>query len=255
MAEQDREYLVGSVWPTNRSGVLGDTELDGRLPPGIKLVHVTMDFQEGTQEEFARSIPGYEAKAAGLMDQRPDLIRVLGAPPFMILGFDGESQVIRGWEQKYGVPFFHVRAEPCARPQGARGQALPGRHLSARQPQRHLREVSAGGRFRRHRHGGHGRAVPRGAQHPAHGHRRTPQAVVPPPFRRRGPVPAGLRLEGPGRHRRHRGQPRSAGSLLSTPPGAGKPSYAWASASPSRATAGCCRRCRNWVRWSAHRDG
>ena len=48
MAEQDREYLVGSVWPTNRSGVLGDTELDGRLPPGIKLVHVTMDFQEGT---------------------------------------------------------------------------------------------------------------------------------------------------------------------------------------------------------------
>ncbi len=115
MARQDREYLVGSVWPTNRSGILGDTELDPKLPPAIKLVHVTMDFQEGTEEEFARSIPGYEAKAAGLMEQKPDLIRVLGAPPFMILGFDGESQVIRGWERKYGVPMFtsgqnHVRA-------------------------------------------------------------------------------------------------------------------------------------------------
>ena len=74
-----------------------------------------MDFQEGTQEEFARSIPGYEAKAAGLLEQKPDLIRVLGAPPFMILGFDGESRVIRAWEEKYGVPMFtsgqnHVRA-------------------------------------------------------------------------------------------------------------------------------------------------
>ena len=115
MAEQDREFLVGSVWPTNRTGILGDTELDPRLPPAIKLVHVTMDFQEGTQEEFARSIPGYEAKAAGLMEQKPDLIRVLGAPPFMILGFDGERRVIEGWEEKYGVPMFtsgqnHVRA-------------------------------------------------------------------------------------------------------------------------------------------------
>ena len=49
------------------------------------------------------------------MDQKPDLIRVLGAPPFMILRFDGESRVIRGWEEKYGVPMFtsgqnHVRA-------------------------------------------------------------------------------------------------------------------------------------------------
>ena len=42
MAQSEREYLVGSVWPTNRSGILGDTELDGRLPPAIKLVHVTM---------------------------------------------------------------------------------------------------------------------------------------------------------------------------------------------------------------------
>ena len=115
MAQQDREWLVGSVWPTNRSGVLGDTELDGRLPAAIRLVHVTMDFQEGTQEEFARSIPGYEARAAGLMEQKPDLVRVLGAPPFMILGFDGERRVIEGWEDKYGVPMFtsgqnHVRA-------------------------------------------------------------------------------------------------------------------------------------------------
>lgn len=115
MGEQDHGFLVGSVWPTNRTGILGDVELDGRLPKAIELIHVTMDFQEGTQEEFSRSIPGYEVKVAGLMERKPDLIRVLGAPPFMILGLDGERRVIQTWEQKYGVPVFtsgqnHVRA-------------------------------------------------------------------------------------------------------------------------------------------------
>lgn len=107
--------LVGSVWPTNRSGTLGDGELDQKLPSAIRLVHTTMDFQEGTEEEFSRSIPGYEAKAAELARQGSDLIRVLGAPPFMLLGFAGEGRVVSDWERKYGVPMFtsgqnHVRA-------------------------------------------------------------------------------------------------------------------------------------------------
>ncbi|MCY4439873.1 MAG: hypothetical protein OXE53_06665 [Deltaproteobacteria bacterium] len=47
-AEPSRgQYLVGSVWPTNRTGVLGDQELDPKLPPSIRLVHLSMGFTQG----------------------------------------------------------------------------------------------------------------------------------------------------------------------------------------------------------------
>jgi len=109
------EYLVGSVWPTNRTGVLGDKELDPKLPPEIKLVHLTMGFTQGTEAEFAASMPGYESQAAELAGQGADLIRVIGAPPFMLLGFEGERATTDAWSEKYGVPVYtsgqnHVRA-------------------------------------------------------------------------------------------------------------------------------------------------
>ena len=108
-------YLVGSVWPTNRTGVLGDKELDPRLPSSIELVHLSMGFTQGTQAEFRASMPGYEAKAAELAALKPDLIRVIGAPPFMLLGYEGERETIRAWESRYGIPMVtsgmnHVRA-------------------------------------------------------------------------------------------------------------------------------------------------
>ena len=108
-------YLVGSVWPTNRTGVLGDQELDPKLPPSIRLVHLSMEFTQGNQAEFRASMPGYEAKAAELAAMKPDLIRVIGAPPFMLLGYEGERDTIRSWEKRYGIPMVtsgqnHVRA-------------------------------------------------------------------------------------------------------------------------------------------------
>lgn len=115
MAQTKSQYLVGSVWPTNRTGVLGDKELDPKLPPELKLVHLSMEFTQGTEAEFAASMPGYEAKAAELATQGADLIRVIGAPPFMLLGFKGESATTDAWSKKYGVPIYtsgqnHVRA-------------------------------------------------------------------------------------------------------------------------------------------------
>ena len=115
-AEPSRgQYLVGSVWPTNRTGVLGDQELDPKLPPSIRLVHLSMGFTQGNQAEFRASMPGYEAKAAELAAMKPDLIRVIGAPPFMLLGYEGERDTIRSWEERYGIPMVtsgqnHVRA-------------------------------------------------------------------------------------------------------------------------------------------------
>ena len=114
-SESRSEYLVGSVWPTNRTGVLGDKELDPKLPPSIRLVHLSMGFTQGDQAEFRASMPGYEAKVAELAAMKPDLIRPIGAPPFMLLGYDGEHDTIRSWEERYGVPMVtsgqnHVRA-------------------------------------------------------------------------------------------------------------------------------------------------
>jgi maleate cis-trans isomerase len=113
MVQPEKQFLVGSVWPTNRSGTLGDQELDPKLPAAIKLVHLTMDFQQGTEAEFAEAIPGYEVKVAELASQNADLIRVLGAPPFMIQGYDRERAIIGDWEKKYKVPMFTSSLNHC----------------------------------------------------------------------------------------------------------------------------------------------
>src|SRR5512145_130410 len=85
------------------------------IPVHIKFVNVTMNFTRGDEQEFRSSMQGYEAKVAELAEMNPDLIRPSGAPPFMLLGFRGEQELIRGWENKYGVQMFtsgqnHIRA-------------------------------------------------------------------------------------------------------------------------------------------------
>ncbi len=112
----NKTYLVGTISPTNRpESAGGDQNLDTRLEPAVRLVSVTMNFTRGTPDEFSSSMPGYEAKAGELAAIGADLIRPSGAPPFMLLGYEGEQQTVRGWEQKYRVPMFtsgqnHVRA-------------------------------------------------------------------------------------------------------------------------------------------------
>lgn len=115
MAEAQKEYVVGSIRATNRPGSGKAMELDDKLPRAIRLIHLTMNFMRGSEEEFGASMPGYESKVAELAAMSVDLIRPGGAPPFMLLGFEGERQIIRGWEKKYGIPMFtsgqnHVRA-------------------------------------------------------------------------------------------------------------------------------------------------
>ncbi len=50
-----------------------------------------------------------------LAEHEVDLIHPEGAPPFMMLGYEGEAELIRKWEKKYNVPVFtsgtnHIRA-------------------------------------------------------------------------------------------------------------------------------------------------
>jgi maleate cis-trans isomerase len=115
MAESEREYLVGTVRPTNRPEAGQELDLDTLIPAKIKFVDRTMNFTRGTEEEFSTSMPGYEAKAAELAELGADLVRPSGAPPFMLLGYERERELIRGWEEKYRVPMFtsgqnHIRA-------------------------------------------------------------------------------------------------------------------------------------------------
>jgi maleate cis-trans isomerase len=114
MAVTQKEYVVGLVYPTNRPEGK-ETQLDEKLPPSIQLVGLTLNFTRGNEEEFGASMSRYEVKVAELTAKNASLIIPAGAPPFMLLGFQGEREMIRRWEQKYGVPMFtsgqnHVRA-------------------------------------------------------------------------------------------------------------------------------------------------
>ncbi len=90
MAETKREYIVGTVRPTNRPESGQEIDLEEKIPAQIKFLTRTMNFTRGTEEEFSTSMPGYE-------------------------GYKGEQEIISGWETKYGVQMFtsgqnHVHA-------------------------------------------------------------------------------------------------------------------------------------------------
>ena len=115
MPEIEKEYLVGTVRPTNRPEAGQEIDLDERIPATIRFVTLTMNFTRGTEDEFKTSMTGYEAKSAELAKMGADLVRPSGAPPFMLLGYRGEQEIINNWEKKYGVQMFtsgqnHVRA-------------------------------------------------------------------------------------------------------------------------------------------------
>lgn len=114
MAENPRHYTVGWISPTDRPGGK-ETHLDDKLPSNIRVVSLSLNFTRGTEEEFGAAMPAYESKVAELAATKADLIIPGGAPPFMLLGFQGEREIIRSWEKKYGIPMFtsgqnHVRA-------------------------------------------------------------------------------------------------------------------------------------------------
>ena len=91
--------VVGMVRPTRRPGTL--EELIRILPEGIGIVPLLLNFKAGSTAEFRKSIPLYERFVAELAEQGVDLIIPAGAPPFMLLGYEGEAKLIRRWEKKY----------------------------------------------------------------------------------------------------------------------------------------------------------
>lgn len=105
--------VVGCIKPTMRSGSI--EELIRMLPAGIGLIPLFLDIKEGTTDEFKRAIAPYEPLVAKLAAAGCDLIHPEGAPPFMLLGYKAEGELLKQWEARYKVPFFtsgtnHVRA-------------------------------------------------------------------------------------------------------------------------------------------------
>ncbi len=113
MAYTSWRGVVGCVKPTMRPG--GIEELIRLLPEGICLLPLFLDIRQGTVDEFKRAAEPYEPLVSRLAEAKCDIIHPEGAPPFMLLGYKGEAELLKKWEDKYSVPMFtsgtnHVRA-------------------------------------------------------------------------------------------------------------------------------------------------
>ncbi len=113
MAFSSWRGVVGNIKPTMRPG--GIEELIRMLPEGVGLIPLFLDIRDGKIDTFKQVISQYEPLIARLAEARVDLIHPEGAPPFMVLGHEGEARLLERWEREYKVPVFtsgtnHVRA-------------------------------------------------------------------------------------------------------------------------------------------------
>lgn len=93
---------VGLIKPTMRPGLL--EQLIRALPEGICLIPLFNDVRQGSLDEFESAIPAYRAKAEEVAAQNVDLIFLSGVPPFMVIGYDRERELMRQWEEDLGIP-------------------------------------------------------------------------------------------------------------------------------------------------------
>jgi maleate isomerase len=104
MAFSSWRGIVGIIKPTMRPGGLED--LIRILPEGIGVIPLYNNISRGDRKEFKEVMKDYDEKVAILAEQEVDLIHPEGAPPFMVMGLDGERKKIRSWEKKYKIPVF-----------------------------------------------------------------------------------------------------------------------------------------------------
>jgi maleate isomerase len=96
--------FVGCIKPRANDSALVD--MIKLLPAGIGVATVYLDFNYGTREELQNAYAKYETLITYLAMQHCDTIDIEGAPPFMILGPDGEAKLIDGWREKYKTDMF-----------------------------------------------------------------------------------------------------------------------------------------------------
>lgn len=104
MAFSSWRGTVGIIRPTLRTG--GFEELVRMLPDGIGVIPLCLNVQRGALDEFKQGIRAYEPKIAELVEAGVDVVNPAGAPPFMVLGYEGEKELIKAWEKKYHTTVF-----------------------------------------------------------------------------------------------------------------------------------------------------
>lgn len=104
MAFSSWRGIVGVIKPTMRPGGLED--MIRLLPEGIGVLPLYNNITRGDRAEFKEVMAEYDEKVAILAEQGCDIIHPEGAPPFMVMGLDGEAKKIRSWERKHKVPII-----------------------------------------------------------------------------------------------------------------------------------------------------
>jgi len=94
--------IVGVVKPTYKSGSLVD--FIRLLPDGVGVVPLFIGAQEHTEDEYLRAMDIYHQRVGELARIGVDLIHPEGGPPFMVRGYEAEREIVKGWEDKYGIP-------------------------------------------------------------------------------------------------------------------------------------------------------
>jgi maleate isomerase len=90
--------------PTMRAGA--PEEVIRLLPAGIGVIPLYLDIRHGEVSEFHDSLQHYERLSERLVQTGCQVVHPAGAPPFMLLGFEGERRQIEKWENTYNVQFF-----------------------------------------------------------------------------------------------------------------------------------------------------
>jgi len=102
MAFRSWRGVVGVIKPTHRPGSL--EEFIRLLPEGIGVVPTFIGIKTGTEKEFSSVLDAVKEKIAELAELEVDIIHAEGAPPFMLLGYEGEAKLIRGLSRKHKRP-------------------------------------------------------------------------------------------------------------------------------------------------------
>lgn len=92
------------IMPTMRPGA--PEEVIRLLPDGLGMIILYLDIRRGEVDEFHESLPHFERLAARLAETGCEVIHPGGAPPFMLLGYEGEKRKIEEWQNKYNAQFF-----------------------------------------------------------------------------------------------------------------------------------------------------
>ena len=96
---------VGVIVPAYKSMSLVD--FVKLVPDGISVTPLFVGLTGGnTPEEYGASLATYGEHVARLASIGMDVIHPEGAPPFMLLGVEGEKRLIGEWQAAYDVPIF-----------------------------------------------------------------------------------------------------------------------------------------------------